>query len=72
MPAAKSKSSFGHVLIRSNLSFLDGLTGKATPVNSDSLVQLILSSDAPQADLEKGDEILIPFNAITLIKLLKH
>jgi len=70
MPAIKSKTDFGHVLIRSNQSFLDGLTGKAHSTDCDSLVQLILSADASQADLEKGDKILIPYNAITLIKML--
>lgn len=57
----------GSVRIRSNQSLLDGLVGKGRLISADHLIELTLSEEAPQADLEIGDHILIPLDSVTFI-----
>ena len=67
MAASLKDSNVGLVRIRSNQSLLDGLVGKAQLITADHLIDLTLTEESPQADLEIGDMILIPLASITFI-----
>ena len=61
------KTDLGLIRIRSAHALLDGLSGKAEMFCDEKLIRLVLNHDAPQADLENGDELLIPIEAVTFL-----
>ena len=71
MSASLKENNIGIVRIRSNQSLLDGLVGNARLISADHLIDLTLTEEAAQADLEIGDNILIPIASITFIHRIK-
>lgn len=72
MTSGQSKINIGLVKMRSNQSLLDGLTGKTNFVCDNNMIEMELTEDAPQADLDKGDHIFVPLVSITFLQKLKR